>query len=98
MKIGFEKCVCESEINNSAVHLIGLFSDGDIHSSPENLFALLRMAKNEGTKDVFIHAILDGLRRSPRTADIYLEVLEIKLADIGIGEVATLCGRLLRNG
>ncbi|HSK74145.1 MAG TPA: 2,3-bisphosphoglycerate-independent phosphoglycerate mutase [Pyrinomonadaceae bacterium] len=83
----------KAKINHSAVHLIGLLSDGDVHSSPENLFALLRMAKKEGAKDVFIHAILDGRDVMPRSADIYVEALEIKLADIGIGRVATLCGR-----
>jgi 2,3-bisphosphoglycerate-independent phosphoglycerate mutase len=77
----------------SAVHLIGLVSDGNIHSSTENLFALIRMAKARGLKDVFIHCILDGVDVPPRTADIYIEALEIKLADIGIGQIATLCGR-----
>jgi 2,3-bisphosphoglycerate-independent phosphoglycerate mutase len=51
------------------------------------------MARNEGIKDVFIHPILDGRDVQPRTADIYVEALEIKLADIGIGKIATLCGR-----
>ena len=78
---------------NSAIHLIGLMSDGDVHSSPANLFALIKMAKNEGVKDVFIHCILDGRDVSPRTADVYVEALEIKLADIGRGKIATLCGR-----
>jgi 2,3-bisphosphoglycerate-independent phosphoglycerate mutase len=78
---------------NSAVHLIGLLSDGDVHASPANLFALLRMAKNEGAKDVFVHAILDGRDVAPRTADVYTEALEIKMADIGLGKIATLCGR-----
>lgn len=79
--------------NNSSVHLVGLMSDGEVHSSPENLFALLRMSRNEGVKDIFVHAILDGRDVAPRTADIYIEALEIKLADIGIGKIATLCGR-----
>lgn len=79
--------------NNSAVHLIGLLSDGEVHSSPENLFALLRMAKNEGLENVFVHGILDGRDVQPRTADIYAEAVEIKMADIGIGKIATLCGR-----
>ncbi len=75
------------------VHLIGLLSDGGVHSSTDSLFALLRMAKKAGLTDVFIHAILDGVDVPTRTADIYVEALEIKLADIGIGKVATLCGR-----
>ena len=83
----------KAKSNNSAVHFVGMFSDGDVHSSPGNLFALLRMAKNEGLKDVFVHCILDGRDVAPRTADVYMEALEIKLADIGIGKIATLCGR-----
>lgn len=82
-----------AKARNSAVHLIGLLSDGGIHSSPETLFALLRYAKYEGLKDVFLHCLLDGRDVAPRTADIYVEALEIKLADIGIGTIATLCGR-----
>ena len=83
----------QAQANNSAVHLIGLLSDGEIHSSPENLFALLRMAKKEGLQNVFVHAILDGRDVMPRSADVYTEALEIKMADIGIGKLATLCGR-----
>jgi len=83
----------KAKTNNSPVHLIGLLSDGDVHSSAENLFSLLRMAKNEGLENVFVHPILDGRDVSPRTADIYAEALEIKMADIGIGRIATLCGR-----
>ncbi len=83
----------KAKTNNSSVHLIGLLSDGDVHSSAENLFSLLRMAKNEGLENVFVHPILDGRDVSPRTADIYAEALEIKMADIGIGRIATLCGR-----
>ena len=78
---------------NSSVHLIGLLSDGDIHSSSETLFALLRLAKYEEIKDIFVHCILDGRDVQPRTADVYVEALEIKLSDIGIGKIATLCGR-----
>ena len=83
----------KARTHNSAVHLIGLLSDADLHSSPENLFTLLRMAKKEGLQKVFIHGILDGRNVLPRTADIYTEALEIKMADIGIGKIATLCGR-----
>ncbi|MBC7899114.1 MAG: 2,3-bisphosphoglycerate-independent phosphoglycerate mutase [Saprospiraceae bacterium] len=83
----------ESKANKSSVHLIGLLSDGGVHSSTENLFGLLRMAKREGVSDVFVHCILDGRDVQPRTADIYAEALEIKMADIGIGRIASLCGR-----
>lgn len=79
--------------NNSSVHLIGLLSDAEVHSVPDNLFALLRMAKLEGLNDVYVHGILDGRDVEPRTADIYSEAMEIKMADIGVGRMATLCGR-----
>ena len=75
------------------LHLIGLLSDSGIHSSPETLYALLRMAKRAGAKKVFVHAVLDGRDVLPRTADVYLEALEIKMVDIGVGCLATLCGR-----
>ena len=88
-----KKAFAVARTNNSAVHLIGLLSDGEVHAKPENLFALLRMAKSENARDVFVHAILDGRDVTPRTADIYAEALEIKLAEIGVGRVASLCGR-----
>ncbi len=89
LKKAFQKAKAE----NAAAHFVGLLSDGDIHSSTGNLFALLRFAKNEGIEKIFVHPILDGRDVAPRTADIYVEALEIKLADIGVGKIATLCGR-----
>ena len=83
----------KAKTNDSAVHIIGLLSDGGVHSSIENLFAVVRLAKLQGLEKVYIHCILDGLDVPQRTADIYVEALEIKLADIGVGKIATLCGR-----
>lgn len=81
-------------MNSSAIHLVGLVSDGGVHSSLESLFALLRLAKRKGIRDnVFVHAILDGRDVPQRTADVYVELLEIKLAELGLGRIATLCGR-----
>jgi len=77
----------------TAVHLVGLLSDGGIHSLPDTIFGLLRMAKRAGLSEAFVHCILDGRDVDPRTADIYIEALEIKMADIGIGKIATVCGR-----
>lgn len=79
--------------SRSAVHFVGLLSDGGVHSSQNTLFALLRMAKLSGITDAFVHGILDGRDVQPRTADIYVEALEIKLADIRLGKIASLCGR-----
>lgn len=88
-----QPAMAHAAASGKAVHLIGLLSDGGVHSSPDTLYALLRMAKTEGVKDVFVHGILDGRDVPPRTADIYVEALEIKMADIGVGKIATLCGR-----
>ncbi len=75
------------------VHLIGLLGDGGVNSSSATLYALLRMAKRHGVSEAYVHGILDGRDVPPRTADIYVEALEIKMADIGLGKIATLCGR-----
>jgi 2,3-bisphosphoglycerate-independent phosphoglycerate mutase len=87
------KAMHTAKERGSALHLVGLLSNGKLHSSQEHLFALLRMAKNHGLEKVFIHPILDGQDVNSGSADIFVEALEIKLADIGIGQVATLCGR-----
>jgi 2,3-bisphosphoglycerate-independent phosphoglycerate mutase len=79
--------------NSRPVHLVGMLSDGGVHSSTESLFGLLRLAKQHGLTEVYLHCILDGLDVPPRTADVYVEALEIKLADIGVGRIASLCGR-----
>ena len=91
--VALKAAFARSKENNSSLHFIGLLSDGGVHSSTENLFALLRMAKREGVGEVYVHCILDGRDVQPRTADIYIEALEIKMADIGIGKIASLCGR-----
>lgn len=75
------------------VHLVGLVSDGGVHSSSSTLYALLRMAKKEGVSEVFVHCILDGRDVPQRTSDVFLEALEIKMDDVGLGKIATLCGR-----
>ncbi len=88
------KAFAKARENESSVHFVGMLSDGNIHSSMDTLLSLLRMAKAEGCgKKAFIHGILDGCDVPERTADIYVEVLQIKMAEIGCGEIATLCGR-----
>ena len=77
-----------------SVHLVGLLSDAGVEASTETLFSLLRFAKQLGFEDrVYVHGILDGVDVSPRSADIYVEAVGIKLADIGLGQLATICGR-----
>ncbi|MDM7922844.1 MAG: 2,3-bisphosphoglycerate-independent phosphoglycerate mutase [Pyrinomonadaceae bacterium] len=77
----------------ASVHLIGMISDAEVHASVEHLYALLRMAKQTGHKEAFVHGILDGRDVPPRSADVFVEATEIKMAEIGIGRFASLCGR-----
>lgn len=76
-----------------ALHLMGLLSDGQVHSSQEHLYALLRLAKQRGLDRVFIHCFLDGRDTPPSSAVHYLAALQKQLAEIGCGQVATLIGR-----
>jgi 2,3-bisphosphoglycerate-independent phosphoglycerate mutase len=76
-----------------ALHLMGLLSDGQVHSSQEHLYALLRMAKQRGLQKVFIHCFLDGRDTPPASAVEYVAALQRKIAEIGCGEIATMIGR-----
>jgi 2,3-bisphosphoglycerate-independent phosphoglycerate mutase len=76
-----------------AFHVMGLVSDGGVHSHLSHLEAILRMAKAQGLPDVYIHAFLDGRDVGPKTALGYLEHLERLTQDLGAGRVATVCGR-----
>jgi len=75
------------------LHLMGLLSDGGVHSHKNHLFALLRLAKDRGVERVRIHAILDGRDVPPRSALGYFQELEEVIASTGLGKVATVAGR-----
>jgi 2,3-bisphosphoglycerate-independent phosphoglycerate mutase len=76
-----------------ALHLMGLLSDGLVHSSQEHLYALLRMAKERGLRRVYAHCFLDGRDTPPSSAQLYIKALQDRIAEIGCGEIATVCGR-----
>lgn len=76
-----------------ALHIMGLLSDGMVHSSLEHLYALLRLAKPEKLDRVFIHCFLDGRDTPPMSAFGYVEALIAKCSEIGAGRVASLVGR-----
>ena len=78
---------------NAALHLMGLISDGQVHSSLEHLYALLRMARAHGLERVHIHCFLDGRDTPPSSAIEYVSMLQKKIAEIGVGRIATLVGR-----
>ncbi len=77
----------------SALHLMGLLSDGGVHSHITHLFALLDAAKAKGLRKVYIHAFLDGRDTPPSSGAGYMEELVKYIAGIGLGEVATISGR-----
>jgi 2,3-bisphosphoglycerate-independent phosphoglycerate mutase len=76
-----------------ALHLMGLLSDGLVHSSQQHLYALLRMAKERGLSRAYVHCFLDGRDTPPASAHLYVKALQDKIAEIGFGEIATVCGR-----
>jgi 2,3-bisphosphoglycerate-independent phosphoglycerate mutase len=79
--------------NNSTLHLIGLVSNGSVHSLNDHLYALLEMAKKNGLKDVAIHAFLDG-RDTPRDSGLgFVSELLSRMDNAGIGRIATISGR-----
>jgi 2,3-bisphosphoglycerate-independent phosphoglycerate mutase len=79
--------------NNSALHLMGLLSDGGVHSHIEHLFALLELAKQENLEQVYIHAFLDGRDVPPANGRQYIDDLEKKCTELGIGKIITVMGR-----
>ena len=79
--------------NNSDLHLWGLLSDGGVHSHITHLFGLLEMAKKEGVKNVYVHCFLDGRDTAPTSGKEFIEELEAKMKEIGVGKIASISGR-----
>ncbi|MBR2861026.1 MAG: 2,3-bisphosphoglycerate-independent phosphoglycerate mutase [Clostridia bacterium] len=79
--------------NDSALHLIGLLSDGGVHSHIEHLFGLLEMAKRNGLTKVFVHCLMDGRDVSTTSGAGFVRDLEAKMKEIGVGKIATIMGR-----
>lgn len=77
----------------TALHLMGLLSDGGVHSHIEHLFALVELAKRQGLEKVYIHCFMDGRDVPPQSGKSYMEQLCKKLEEIGVGQVATVMGR-----
>jgi 2,3-bisphosphoglycerate-independent phosphoglycerate mutase len=75
------------------LHLFGLLSDGGVHSSEEHLYALLRMAKQNGVDRVFVHCFMDGRDTLPTNGAGYIEQLQQKMREYGIGKIASIEGR-----
>ena len=79
--------------NDSKLHLMGLVSDGGVHSHINHLLALLDMCKFEGVNKVYLHLFTDGRDVPPKSAYTYIEQVERKLKEIGFGQIASISGR-----
>jgi len=79
--------------HGSALHLMGLCSDGGVHSHNTHLYALVRLARDAGLRKVYIHCFMDGRDVPPRSGRGYIRQLQEKLAELGCGEIATVMGR-----
>lgn len=89
----FKKAVNQVKKNNSKLHLLGLVSNGGVHSHQDHLYALLELAKNHGLKEVYIHAILDG-RDTKRDGGLdFINQLQERIKGVGVGKIASLSGR-----
>ncbi|MCI7181799.1 MAG: 2,3-bisphosphoglycerate-independent phosphoglycerate mutase [Schaedlerella sp.] len=85
---------CENvKANDSALHMYGLVSDGGVHSHLEHIFGLLELAKRQGLEKVYVHCFLDGRDTPPASGKEYVEQLEAKMKELGVGKVASVMGR-----
>ncbi len=78
---------------NKALHILGLLSDGGVHSHQAHIHAMLEMAKQQGLSKVYVHAFLDGRDTPPISAMPYIAALEDKIKNLGIGKIASISGR-----
>ncbi|MFQ8690865.1 MAG: 2,3-bisphosphoglycerate-independent phosphoglycerate mutase, partial [Blautia sp.] len=79
--------------NDSAIHFMGLLSDGGVHSHNTHLYALLELAKKAGLAKVYVHCFLDGRDTPPASGKEYIEQLQAKMREIGVGQIGVVSGR-----
>lgn len=79
--------------NDSALHMFGLVSDGGVHSHNTHIYGILELAKRNGLSKVYVHCFLDGRDTPPESGKGFVEELEDKMKEIGVGEVASVMGR-----
>ncbi len=89
----FLSAINHAKKENAPLHLLGLVSDGGVHSHLNHLIALLQLAADQGLSQVFVHCFLDGRDVPPRCAKKYIQTLEDAMDTIGMGKIATVSGR-----
>lgn len=87
------EAVKNAKEKNSALHLFGLVSDGGVHSHNSHIYGLLELAKRNDVKEVYVHCFLDGRDTPPTSGKGFVEELEAKMKEIGVGKVASVMGR-----
>lgn len=87
------KACMNAKLNGKNLHIMGLLSDGGVHSHLSHIFALIELAKREGLKNVYLHAFLDGRDVSPTSGKQFIIDTEKFMKEIGFGEIATISGR-----
>ena len=89
----FSKAVANAKANDSALHMWGLLSDGGVHSHNSHVYALAKLAKDAGLTKVYFHCFLDGRDTPPASGQGYVEQLQAKLDELGVGKIASVHGR-----
>ena len=89
----FSEAIENCKKNNSKLHIMGLLSDGGVHSHERHLYGLLELAKRKDFENVYIHCFLDGRDTLPASGEGYIQKLEEKIKEKGIGKIATISGR-----
>ena len=79
--------------NNSKLHILGLVSDGGVHSHIRHLFAILELAKRKDFENVYVHCFTDGRDTAPTSGESYITMLEEKMKEKGVGKIASISGR-----
>ncbi|MDA3813790.1 MAG: 2,3-bisphosphoglycerate-independent phosphoglycerate mutase [Candidatus Cloacimonetes bacterium] len=81
------------QVNRSKLHIMGLLSNGNVHSNINHIWALLELCKEEGIKQVYFHAFMDGRDTLPNSGIGFIKEFQQKANEIGIGKIATISGR-----
>ena len=89
----FSDAIENCKKHNSKLHIMGLLSDGGVHSHIRHLVALLEFAKRKDFEDVYVHCFLDGRDTPPASGETYIAKLEEKMKEKNVGKIATICGR-----
>ena len=89
----FNKAIENCKKYNSKMHIMGLLSDGGVHSHQRHLYGLLELAKRKGFEDVYVHCLMDGRDTPPASGEGYISKLEEKIKEKGIGKIASISGR-----